>query len=170
MLRGYDEAMHSRVFFAVCVCALNISFVASGALRATEDEPPPKTWTIRIDGYGGTPGDRSNIQLALSHDGQLIVKYSRYKNPLKTVFKGAVTAEDAEEFYRAMTKVIKDYQAAKRSGGWDDGWRLTLRGPTGAVTFTNQGYIKDLAPGSEEMAKVLRNYLKKRELEGLLDP
>jgi hypothetical protein len=172
------------------LCALVVSGILPLALFASEEDPsgddkkpadekqtdakPEKKnlripefsekWTIRLEGYAGTPSDRTRIRLTLGHDGSLRFENARRKDPFRKVFDGELDEGDTKQVYDGVVKIINEYRLLKSRGKIEDGWDFTLRISTSAksasVRFDDQGEIEDAAPGFEDITEIINARIK----------
>jgi predicted TIM-barrel fold metal-dependent hydrolase len=123
-------------------------------------------WRIRIEGYGGTPVDRTWFRAALAADGTMHVGRSRRQNYRKT-FQGKVTDDEIKRFYRATAKIINGYLGSKSQGKSDDGWNWTVeissKTSMAEAKYRAHWSLEAADPGFEELGKIIKGHLKEGE-------
>lgn len=122
-------------------------------------------WSLRFKGYGGTPGDRSNFDVALSADGTMHVEKLRVRAKPKR-FAVTLTEDEIKQFYDATAKIIDGYQRSRSVGLSEDGWHWTLE-ISSKTSIANVSYkeLSELEDGDPGFG-VLRKLIKARVKEG----
>jgi predicted TIM-barrel fold metal-dependent hydrolase len=120
-------------------------------------------WSILLEGFGGTPHDRTWFRASLDADGTMHVGRSR-RDFYRTLFQGKVSDEDARRFYATTAKTISGSPQAKRSGRTDDGWKWTLQISSGSSTaesrYDHHSTLAAADPGFAELQKIIDANLK----------
>jgi predicted TIM-barrel fold metal-dependent hydrolase len=80
-------------------------------------------WNILVEGYGGTPGDRTWFRLAAAADGSMHAANSR-STRYRPLFHGELTRDETERVYDATSKILTG--SSRSHGRSEDGWNWSL--------------------------------------------
>lgn len=144
---------------AVLLASLPLKAESDDEQKAAEVKIPAESekWTVDFEGFAGTPGDRSRFHLKVSHEGAVEVKAGRF-NSGKLV-KGEFTPEELHKFYKSVSKILKEYDKTRSTGGADDGWSFTLKlkGDSSGVSakYGCFGDIEEASPEFMEIQKLI---------------
>jgi predicted TIM-barrel fold metal-dependent hydrolase len=120
-------------------------------------------WNILMEGYGGTPHDRTWFRVALSADGSMHVGRSR-RLWYRRLFHGKLTEDERQRFYKATDQIIKGYQPGRSVGKTEDGWKwsLEISSPksTAQVRYSAMSWLAAGDPRFDELGKIVNGKLK----------
>jgi len=164
---------HHRGIIA-CVVAL---LACQGSLAGSTDDDAKvaankelvpadlKVWTIRFDGFAGTPHDRSWFRVTLKHDGTIIVQKKRVRRgDFRTVLEKKLDPNEVKQFFRTAAGIINEYKEDKSIGDTHDGWNLTLEITAESfkksVKYQDQWDPAEGPPGFDVLSKIINRNLK----------
>jgi hypothetical protein len=157
----------------IALTALAVSFFALTASSDEQDQPAGRKlsvpdisekWSIRFEGYGGTPQDRSKFRVTLSAAGTMHVGKSR-RGSYHNAFEGRLSDDERRKFFMQTQKIVKGYQPKKSRGRTEDGWNWTVeissKDSSAAASYREHSTLTAGDPGFEELEKIIQAHLKK---------
>ena len=117
-------------------------------------------WNILIEGYGGTPVDRTWFRLALSADGTIHVAKSR-RNSYRKLFQGKLTDDEIKRFYTAVAAILTG--SSKSQGNSEDGWSWSLeissRRSIAISRFAGHGELNKANPAFSDVVAITNGHI-----------
>ena len=112
-------------------------------------------WKILVEGFGGTPQDRTWFRLAMAADGTMHAANSR-RDSYRPLFHGELTADETRRFYSATSKILA---GPDKSHGWsEDGWKWSLeissKKQASSAHYDGHGSLPAAHPAFDELLKI----------------
>ncbi|MGE5193427.1 MAG: hypothetical protein ACM3U2_13110 [Deltaproteobacteria bacterium] len=123
-------------------------------------------WCIRIEGYGGTPHDRSKSRVTLAADGTMHVGKSR-RGSYHKAFAGKLSDEETRRFFTETGKVVKGCKPKTSTVRTEDGrnWtvEITSTNSTAEAKYAAYSSLADADPGFAELETIIEAHRKQGE-------
>jgi predicted TIM-barrel fold metal-dependent hydrolase len=112
-------------------------------------------WNILLEGFGGTPHDRTWFRLALAADGTMHAANSR-RNSYRPLFHGKLTGDEMKRFYNATSKILTG--SGRPHGRTEDGWRWSMdissNASTASARYDGHASLPAANPAFEELLTI----------------
>jgi predicted TIM-barrel fold metal-dependent hydrolase len=117
-----------------------------------------ESWSILLEGFGGTPHDRTWFRASLDSDGTMHAGRSR-RAFYRTICQGKVTDDEVKHFYTATARIIAGSPESRPYGRTEDGWNWTVQISSATLTaekrYAGHSELVRGDPGFVELQKII---------------